>query len=56
MTVVHRSSAEREVREVREDREDRENVTAGSEVCEHRQIEKRDGKTHCRDCERQLYL
>jgi hypothetical protein len=51
--VVHHGSAERGDRQ---DREDREDVTAGSEVCEHRQIEKRDGKTHCRDCERQLYL
>ncbi|MFE4794029.1 hypothetical protein ACFRFL_02725 [Streptomyces sp. NPDC056708] len=27
-----------------------------SEACEHPQTEKRDGKTHCRSCERQLYL
>lgn len=25
-------------------------------TCEHRQTEKRDGKTYCRDCRRQLYL
>ncbi|THA60178.1 hypothetical protein E6P78_27870 [Streptomyces sp. A0958] len=29
-------------------------ATAG--VCEHRQIEQREGKTHCRECNRQLYL
>ncbi|MEN3586205.1 hypothetical protein AAH978_18895 [Streptomyces sp. ZYX-F-203] len=27
-----------------------------TKTCEHRQTEKRDGKTYCRDCERQLYL
>jgi hypothetical protein len=25
-------------------------------TCEHRQTEKRDGKTYRRDCERQIYL
>ncbi|MBO8186617.1 hypothetical protein JW592_14275 [Streptomyces sp. DW4-2] len=25
-------------------------------VCEHRRIEKWDGKTRCQDCKRQLYL
>ncbi|MFF8367277.1 hypothetical protein ACF05W_00335 [Streptomyces lydicus] len=25
-------------------------------TCEHRQTERRDGKTYCRDCKRQLYL
>ncbi|GBQ03243.1 hypothetical protein SSP531S_47130 [Streptomyces spongiicola] len=25
-------------------------------TCEHRQTEKRDGKTYCRDCKRQIYL
>lgn len=25
-------------------------------MCEHRQTEQRDGMTHCRDCDRQLYL
>ncbi|MFE3904176.1 hypothetical protein ACFXPY_28650 [Streptomyces sp. NPDC059153] len=34
----------------------RNNSGSKSEACEHRQIEKRDGKTHCRTCERQLYL
>ncbi|MBC9727353.1 hypothetical protein [Streptomyces sp. TRM68367] len=47
MTVVHHSPA---------DREDRDDVTAGTEACEHRQTEKCNGKTHCRDCKRQLYL
>jgi hypothetical protein len=29
----------------------------GTKVCDHRQTEERDdGKTYCRDCERQLYL
>ncbi|MGC9535427.1 hypothetical protein [Streptomyces sp. UG1] len=50
MSVGHHSSAEREELEGRED------VAAGYQPCEHRQIEQRDGKTHCRDCERQLYL
>ncbi|WP_327369971.1 hypothetical protein [Streptomyces sp. NBC_01217] len=27
-----------------------------NEACEHRQTENRDGKTHCRVCEQQLYL
>ncbi|MFE5091772.1 hypothetical protein ACFRCI_15525 [Streptomyces sp. NPDC056638] len=27
-----------------------------TEACEHRQTEKRDGKIHCRTCQRQLYL
>ncbi|GAA2635657.1 hypothetical protein [Streptomyces axinellae] len=31
-------------------------LTAGPGACEHWQIEKRDGKTYCRACERQLYL
>lgn len=32
--------------------------TAGNEppACQHRQIEKRNGKTYCRACNRQLYL
>jgi hypothetical protein len=25
-------------------------------TCEHQQIEKRDGKTYCRTCARQIYL
>ncbi|AXK37476.1 hypothetical protein DVA86_19355 [Streptomyces armeniacus] len=29
---------------------------AGTTTCEHRRLAKRGGKTHCRDCERQLYL
>ncbi|MQS01161.1 hypothetical protein [Streptomyces alkaliterrae] len=27
-----------------------------TKTCEHRQTERHDGKTYCRDCERQLYL
>jgi hypothetical protein len=29
---------------------------ARTKTCEHQQIEKRDGKTYCRACKRQLYL
>lgn len=25
-------------------------------TCEHRQTEKRDGTTYCRNCKRQIYL
>ncbi|WP_020684154.1 hypothetical protein [Streptomyces prunicolor] len=28
----------------------------GTKTCEHRQTERRDGKTYCRECKRQLYL
>ncbi|WP_282697185.1 hypothetical protein [Streptomyces sp. CC208A] len=35
---------------------DRGGAATGPRTCEHRQTEKRDGKTHCRDCRRQLYL
>ncbi len=27
-----------------------------TKTCEHRQTEKREGKTYCRDCKRQIYL
>ncbi|ANZ18183.1 hypothetical protein O1L44_20185 [Streptomyces noursei] len=30
--------------------------TPKAETCEHRRTTKRDGKTHCRDCARQIYL
>ncbi|GGT30565.1 hypothetical protein [Streptomyces chromofuscus] len=50
------AESNRESREDRDDGEDREDIAVGSEACEHRQIEKRDGKTHCRRCDRQLYL
>ncbi|MEE1942667.1 hypothetical protein V1L54_25220 [Streptomyces sp. TRM 70361] len=30
--------------------------SAGTEACEHLETEKRDGKTHCRACDRQIYL
>ncbi|MFK0100943.1 hypothetical protein [Streptomyces sp. NPDC091040] len=31
-------------------------ATAAAGACEHRQFELREGKTHCRECSRQLYL
>ncbi|MFF4548901.1 hypothetical protein [Streptomyces sp. NPDC001435] len=34
----------------------RQDGSAGARTCEHRQIEKRECGTHCRDCKRQLYL
>jgi hypothetical protein len=33
-----------------------EDAMTKTETCDHRQTEKRDGKTYCRTCKRQLYL
>jgi hypothetical protein len=34
----------------------RNDAMTETKPCEHRQTEKRDGKTYCRDCRRQIYL
>ncbi|MFB6711826.1 hypothetical protein ACFCZY_03020 [Streptomyces sp. NPDC056237] len=42
--------------ETRKKAEVRNETRPNSKACEHWQTEERDGKTHCRTCERQLYL
>ncbi|MEU0083551.1 hypothetical protein [Streptomyces sp. NPDC006274] len=64
--LAHMVRVQSHVRDGAENRTEREPATyavpvhapppATTRTCEHRQTEKRDGKTCCRACQRQLYL